>query len=75
MWPNPQVPADLVTFTEETLQGCVRYIFASFLLGVNKTTCQIKKNVFYFTTKPPFVFDKIKFQNFTFSHFMTSSNA
>ena len=42
-------------------KGCVRYIFASLFLGLNKSTCQIKKNVFYFTSKPLFVLKKIKF--------------
>ena len=33
-------------------KGCVRYIFASLVLGLKEGTCQIKKNVFYFTSKP-----------------------
>ena len=56
-------------------KGCVRYIFASLILGLNKSTCQIKKNVFQFTSKSLFVLEKIKFQYSTFSNFMTSSNA
>ena len=43
------------------LKGCARYIFASLFLGLNESTCQIKKNVFYFTSKPHFVLEKIKF--------------
>ena len=31
------------------LKGCVHYIFASLFLDLNESTCQIKKNVFYFT--------------------------
>ena len=27
MWPNPQVPAELVTFTEETLNGKGSFFF------------------------------------------------
>ena len=42
-------------------KGCVRYILASLFLGLNKSICQIKKNVFYFTWKPLFVHEKIKF--------------
>ena len=57
------------------LKGCVRYIFASLILGLHESTCQIKKNVFYFTSKSLFVLEKIKFQYSTFSNFMTSSNA
>ena len=55
--------------------GCVCYIFARLLLGLNESTCQIKKNVFHFTSKPLFVLEKIVFQNSTFSNFMPSSNA
>ena len=43
------------------LKGCVRYIFAGLFLGLNESTCQTKKNVFYFTSKPLFVLEKIKF--------------
>ena len=43
------------------IKGCVRYIFASLFLGLNESTCQIKKNVFYFTSKSLFVFEKIEF--------------
>ena len=43
------------------LKGCVHYIFASLCLGLNESTCQIKKNVFYFTSKPLFVLEKMKF--------------
>ena len=27
-----------------SVKGCVRYIFASLFLGLNETTCQMKKN-------------------------------
>ena len=43
------------------LKGCVHYIFASLFVGLNESTCQIKQNVFYFTSKPLFVLEKIKF--------------
>ena len=43
------------------VNGCVRYIFASLFLGLNENTSQVKKNMFYFTSKPLFVFEKIKF--------------
>ena len=26
MWPNPQIPADLVTFTEEILNGKIDFL-------------------------------------------------
>ena len=48
-------------FTKRILKGCVRYIFASLFLGLNESTCQLKKNVFYFTSEPLFVLEKIKF--------------
>ena len=54
------------------LQGYVRYIFAHLFLGLNESTCQIKKNIFYFTSKPLFALEKIKFQNSAFSNFMIS---
>ena len=42
-------------------KGCVCYIFASLFLSLNESTCQIKKNAFYFTSKALFVLEKIKF--------------
>ena len=42
-------------------KGCVRYIFACLFLGLNESTCQMKKNVSYFISKPLFVLEKIKF--------------
>ena len=43
------------------LKGCVRYVFASLFLGLDDSTSQIKKNALYFTSKPLFVLEKIKF--------------
>ena len=57
------------------IKGCVRYIFASLFLRLNESTRQTRENVFYFTWKALFVFEKIKFQNSSFSNFVTSSNA
>ena len=42
-------------------KGCVRYIFTSLFLGLNKSSCQMKGNVFDFTSKPLFNLEKIKF--------------
>ena len=50
-----------VKVVEGSLKGCVHYIFASLILGLNKSTCQIEKNGFYFTSKSLFVHEKIKF--------------
>ena len=30
-------------------KGCFHYIFASLFLGINESTCQMKKNIFYST--------------------------
>ena len=46
--------SDLWQQLELKLKGCVLCIFASLFLGLNGNTCQIKKNVFYFTSKPLF---------------------
>ena len=43
------------------IEDCVRYIFASLLLSLNESTGQTRKNVFYFTSKAPFILEKIKF--------------
>ena len=40
------------------VKGCVRFILASLFLGLNKSTCQIKENVSYFTLKPLFILEK-----------------
>ena len=43
----------------------LKVVFATFLLvyflSLNESTCQTKKNVFYFTSKALFVLKKIKF--------------
>ena len=39
MWPNPQFPADLVTFTEEILYGKLSFL------------CSVKKSKNYFPHK------------------------
>ena len=36
----------------QKLKGCVRYIFTtSFFKSRNESTCQTRKNIFYFTSK------------------------
>ena len=50
-------------------------VSATFLLVcLKESTCETKKNVLYFTSKALFVIEKIKFSNFRYSNFMTSSN-
>ena len=46
-----------------------------YFLSQNESTCQTRKNVFYFASKALLVLEKIKFYNSTFSNFMKSSNA
>ena len=43
------------------LKGCVCYIFARLFLSLNKSLCQIRKNVCYFTSKALFALKKTKF--------------
>ena len=64
-----------ITLTKRELAGCVHYIFASLFLSLNESTDETGENVFYFTSKALFILVKIKFQNFRYSSFMTSSNA
>ena len=45
----------------EIFKGCVRYIFASSFLSVKESTCETKKNVFYFTSEALLVLQKINF--------------
>ena len=42
------------------LIGCIRYIFASLFLCFEESTCEIRKNAFYFTLKRLFVPEIIK---------------
>ena len=35
MWPNPQFPADLVTFTEEILNGKLHFLYSENTLSSN----------------------------------------
>ena len=60
---------------DTTFKGCVLYFFGRLFLGQNESTCQIKKNIFYITSKALFFLKKIKFQSCRFSNFMTSSDA
>ena len=46
------------TTSQFFFKGCVCYIFASLFLGLNESTCQMKKIIFYFTSKPLFVPEK-----------------
>ena len=45
----------------EIFKGCVCYILASFFLSLKDSTCQTRKNAFYFTSRALFILDKIKF--------------
>ena len=39
-------------------KGCVCYISASLFLTLKVSTCQTRKNVFYFTAKAVFIIEK-----------------
>ena len=39
-------------------KGCVCYIFAILFLSLKQSTCETRKNVFYFTLKALFFFKK-----------------
>ena len=58
---------------------CLKAVSATFLLVccvcLKESTCETRKNVFYFTSKALFVLEIIKFQIFRYSNIMTSSNA
>ena len=43
-----------------TFKVCVHYIFVSLFLSLNLSTFQIKKNDFYFPSKPLFILEKIE---------------
>ena len=55
------------------VKGYVCYIFAGLFFKSNGSTCQARKNIFYFTSKALFILKKTKFQDSTFSTVMTSS--
>ena len=49
MWPNPQFPVDLATFTEKTLNAKNFIFYAVYIL---KEVCVRKINVFVLYFKP-----------------------
>ena len=61
MWPNPQFPADLVTFTEETNNGKLHFLcsdkYTECLVYVQFTICV--KEISFFS-------NHLKFENFVF---------
>ena len=50
-----------INVNQEYVKGCVCYSFASFFWNPNESTCENRKNGFYFTSKALFVLKKIKF--------------
>ena len=46
---------------EDIFKGCVRYILQVCFLSLKESTCETRKNVFYFTSRALFVLEKIKF--------------
>ena len=67
------------SFIPFILEYSLKVVSATFLLvcflSLKESTCETRKNVFYFTSKALFVLEKIKFQYFRLSNFVTSSNA
>ena len=53
-------------------KGYAQHIFATLFLGLKDSTFEIRKNVFYFTLKAPFLTEVFKFWNVEISNFMTS---
>ena len=57
----------------------LKVVSATFLLVcfvcLKESTCETRKNDFYFTSKALFVLEIIKFYLFRYSEIMTSSNA
>ena len=52
-----------LTFHNVVILGksCVHYILASSFLSLKDSTCETKKNIFYFTSRALFVLEKIEF--------------
>ena len=50
-----------VSFFQNMFKGCVRYILLVCFLGLKESTCDTRKNVFYFTSEALIVVEKIKF--------------
>ena len=45
MWPNPQFPADLVTFAEEVLNGKLNFLCSDIRPEAYSEFCQTSKNI------------------------------
>ena len=64
---------------EHRVSETLKVLSATFLLvcfvSLKKSTCEMRKNVFYFTSKALFVLVIINFNFFKYSNVMTSSNA
>ena len=57
-------------------KGCVSATFLLvYFVCLKESTCETRKNAFYFTLKALFVLEIIKFQILRYSNVMTSSNA
>ena len=56
---NYQSP-QLWSLLPENIKGCACYIFASLFLSKKESFYEIRRNVFYMTSKALFVLEKIK---------------
>ena len=77
-WSNKTVPFSfLFSFClryYNKLKSCIYYILLVCFLSWKESSCETRKNVFYFTSKALFLFGNIKFENFRNSSFIASSN-
>ena len=66
-------------FSKKMSSSILKVVFATFLLVyfacLKESTCETRKNVFYFTSKAVFVLEIIKYYFKRYSNIMMSSNA
>ena len=53
---------------------CSTFLLVCFSI-LKDSTCETWKNIFYFTLKALVILEKIRFWNFSYSHFIIISNA
>ena len=53
MWPNPQFPADSVTFTEEIINGKLHFLYSGCRLKARYFLVSFSKILRYFYRTPP----------------------
>ena len=75
---GPSIAASLEPLIHHPNAASLKVVPTTFLLVcfvcLKKSTCETRKNVFYFTSKTLFILEIIKFQHFRYSNIMTSAN-